>query len=118
MFAFLYCVLGVCSPVPTQEWFAEDVFGCSVRRVDGTSSLFSGELQGSHPEMRGLLPLGVNQSRPQLVSTVLQHSMSWVMLVYSQPLPDIKLLRSMLELPFSKIRFKHKGSCVLFKSCN
>lgn len=35
MFAFLYCVLGVCSPVPTQEWFAEDVFGCSVRRVDG-----------------------------------------------------------------------------------
>jgi len=84
----------------------------------GTSSLFSGGLQGSHPEMRGLLPLGVNQSRPQLVSTVLQHSMSWVMLVYSQPLPDIKLLRSMLELPFSKIRFKHKGSCVLFKSCN
>lgn len=84
----------------------------------GTSSLFSGELQGSHPEMQGLLPVGVNQSRPQLVSTVLQHSASWVMLVYSQPLPDIKLLHCVLERPFPKICLKTQGQLCLVKSCN
>lgn len=57
MFAFFWCSLGVCSPVPRQEWFVEDVFGCSLAMKMGISSAYNGALQGSHPEAQGLYPL-------------------------------------------------------------
>lgn len=46
-----WCGLGVCSPVPTQEWFAEDASSCSVRSGAGgafSPLLLRGGVQGSH----------------------------------------------------------------------
>uniref|UniRef100_A0A8B9UYB0 Vang-like protein n=1 Tax=Anas zonorhyncha TaxID=75864 RepID=A0A8B9UYB0_9AVES len=54
---------------------------------------------GQSPRGTRTVPVGVNQSRPQLVSAgrALQHSVSWVMLVYGQPLPDFKLVVAVEE---------------------
>lgn len=54
----------------------------------GAPSLFSGGMQSNHLAVQGLYLVDVNQSRLQLVIRVTEQSVSWVMLVYSQPFPD------------------------------
>lgn len=87
---------------------------------DGDLISVQWSVTGQSPRGTRTVPVGVNQSRPQLGSTgrALQHSVSWVMLVYGQPLPDFKLLHCVLELLLSKMRVHREGSCLLFSSCN
>lgn len=123
----LWCGLCVCSPVPTQEWFAEDAFSHRVRNEDGgvfLPSLFSGGVQGSHWAARDLHPAGGNGSRLQLVSTeclgagcVLGDTGVWSA---SPQVPACPVLcaAALCGGTCTQTCIKCEGSCVLFESCS
>lgn len=117
-----WCGVGVCSPVPALEWFAEDAPSCSVRsEAGGVSSplLFSGGVQGGH--WAALHPAGGNGSSLQLVST--ECLGAGCVLECSQPPPECLpvlcfVLQSCVLGPCTQTRIQRKGSCVSFESCS